>query len=106
MSKKLPIDVPHDKIIQFCEKWQITEFALFGSVLRDDFSPDSDIDVLVKFSEDATVSLFDHVDMQDELKGILGRGIDLVSKRAIEQSRNQIRRRAILGSAEVIYAAA
>ena len=56
MSRKLPIDVPYEKINGFCEKWQVTEFALFGSVLRDDFSPDSGIDVLVKFSEDAIPS--------------------------------------------------
>jgi uncharacterized protein len=106
MNRQFPIDVPHDHIVEFCKKWQIVEFAVFGSVLRDDFRAESDIDVLVKFAENAKVSLFDHVDMEEELKMIFGRNVDLVSKRGIEQSRNYIRRREILGSAEVIYAAA
>lgn len=74
-------------------------------MLRDDFQPDSDIDVRVTFDEDAHHSLFDLVDMQDELKIIFGREVDLVSKRGIESSRNYIRKNAILNSAEAIYAA-
>lgn len=79
---------------------------MFGSALRDDFGPESDIDVLVTFETDARPTLFDHVEMQDELKGILNRDVDLVSRRGIERSRNPIRREEILGSAEVIYVAA
>jgi predicted nucleotidyltransferase len=102
----MTITIPKDKIIEFCRRWKITEFAFFGSVLREDFGPESDIDVLVTFAPDARWSLLDHVEMQDELKAIFGRAVDLISKRGIERSRNAIRRKEILGSAEVIYAAA
>ena len=98
--------IPKEKIADFCRRWKIIEFALFGSVLRGDFRPDSDIDVLVTFASDAGWSLFDHVEMQDELKSLFGRNVDLVSRRGIERSRNPIRRKEILESAEVIYAAA
>jgi len=96
-------EVPKDRIADFCRRWKITEFALFGSVLRDDFQPDSDVDVLVNFAEDARWSLFDLVSMQEELNVIFGREVDLVSRRGIEHSRNPIRREAILSSAEVVY---
>ncbi len=99
------IAISKEKITNFCQRWKITEFAFFGSVLRDDFRPDSDIDVLVTFAPDAQWSLFDHVDMQDELEALFGRKVDLVSRRGIERSRNYIRRQSILGSAEVVYAA-
>ena len=94
-----------DEIEAFCKKWNIVEMSLFGSVLREDFSPESDIDVLVTFSVDARHGLFDMVRMRDGLENILQRKVDLVSKRAVERSRNDIRREAILGSARVIYAA-
>jgi uncharacterized protein len=99
------IDLPMEQITEFCRRWQITEFALFGSVLREDFRPDSDIDVLVTFSPEAKWSLFDLVDMRDELKSLFGREVDFVSRRAIESSRNYIRRKAILNSAQAIYVA-
>lgn len=100
------LNIPKEKIADFCRRWKITEVALFGSVLREDFSPESDVDVLVSFAPDARWSLLDHVEMQDELKIIFGRNVDLISKRGIERSRNPIRRKEILESAEVIYAAA
>ncbi len=99
-------NIRREKIADFCRRWKIIEFALFGSALREDFGPESDIDVLVTFASDARWSLLDHVDMQDELKIIFGRNVDLISKRGIERSRNPIRRKEILESAEVIYAAA
>lgn len=99
-----PIELSTDVIRVFCHRWQITHFALFGSVLRDDFGPNSDIDILVTFANKATWTLFDHVKMQGELQNILGRKVDLVSKRAIESSHNQLRRQAILESAQVVYA--
>lgn len=102
---KAHIDIPKEKIAEFCKKWNVREFSLFGSVLRDDFRPDSDIDVLVTFDEEARHSLFDLVHMGDELKDIFGRKVDLVSRRGIESSRNYIRRNAILNSAEIVYAA-
>ena len=102
---KLRIDLPAEKIEEFCKKWKIQEFALFGSVLREDFRPDSDIDILVTFSEEAKHTLFDLVHMENELKEIFGREVDIVSRRGIESSRNYIRRNAILNSAEAVYAA-
>jgi uncharacterized protein len=99
------IDIPRNKISEFCRRWQVIEMSLFGSVLRDDFSPDSDIDVLVRFDPNARRTLFDLVRMQDELKAILGREVDLVSQRGVDSSRNPLRKKAILESAEVIYAA-
>ena len=101
----LPIQLDADKIAEFCKRWKITEFALFGSILREDFRPDSDIDVLVRFAPGAGWSLFDHVSMQDELAEHFGRPVDLVSKKGVEQSLNYIRRKAILESAVVVYAA-
>ena len=105
MTDRPRIVIPKERIADFCRRWKITELALFGSVLRDDFRPDSDIDVLVTFARDATWSLFDHVDMEDELEAILGRSVDVVSRRGIERSRNPSRRRAILESAQVVHVA-
>ena len=101
----LQIKLSETEIAAFCRKWQIDEFALFGSALRDDFNEKSDVDVLVTFSPKAKWTLFDHVDMQDELKELFGRKVDLITRGGIEQSRNYIRRREILDSAKVIYAA-
>jgi len=90
---------------EFCKKWKVAEFAIFGSALRPDFGPDSDVDVLVTFKPDSKLSLFDLVQMEEELKGMFGREVDLVSRQGIEASRNYLRRKAILGSAKVLYAA-
>lgn len=102
MKRGFPI--PEDKIADFCQRWRITELALFGSVLRSDFRPDSDVDVLVSFAPDARWSLFDLATMEHELEAVLGREVDLVERRAIEQAENYIRRKSILDNAEVIYA--
>ncbi|HOO63273.1 MAG TPA: nucleotidyltransferase domain-containing protein [Synergistaceae bacterium] len=99
------IEIPREALDTFCRSWKITELALFGSVLREDFEERSDIDILVTFALDATPSLFDMVTMEDELKHIFGRSVDLVSRRGLENSRNSIRRQAILESVEVVYAA-
>lgn len=101
----LPIEPPYDRIAEFCRKWHVTELALFGSVLRPDFRPDSDIDVLVVFAPNTHHSLFEKFHMQEELAAIFGRKVDLVSKRGVERSRNPLRRKEILSSARVIYAA-
>jgi len=90
-----------DAIAPFCRKWKIREFSLFGSVLREDFRPDSDVDVLISFAEDADWSLYEWVDMIDELKVIFDRDVDLVEKEGL---RNPFRRYAILTTREVIYA--
>jgi predicted nucleotidyltransferase len=99
------INISKDRLEAFCRRWKVKELALFGSVLRDDFRPDSDVDFLVTFEEDARWSFFDMVDMQDELKEILGREVDLVERRAVERSENYIRRRNILQSLEPLYVA-
>lgn len=99
------IEIPKDKLAEFCRRWKINEFALFGSVLSGDFRPDSDIDVLVTFAPDARWSLLSLVQMNTELEKIFGRKVDLVSRRGIETSRNYLRRKAILNSAQVIHAA-
>lgn len=96
------IEFPADAVADFCRRWKITELALFGSVLRDDFRPDSDIDVLVTFAPDAGWSLFDHVTMQDELAEIFGRPVDLVVKAAVT---NPFRRHHIMRNHRVVYAA-
>ncbi len=99
------IDIPKDEIAAFCERWQLAELALFGSVLRDDFGPESDVDVLVRFDPKARPTLLDIARMQDELTRLLGRQADLVERAAVEASQNYIRRESILNSAETIYAA-
>ncbi|HAF14340.1 MAG TPA: DNA polymerase subunit beta [Blastocatellia bacterium] len=90
-----------DNVVSFCRKWKITELSLFGSVLREDFRPDSDIDVLVTFVPEARWSLLDLSRMHDELSGILGRNVDLVD---IKGLRNPFRRREILATKEIFYA--
>jgi len=91
-----------DAIEAFCCKWKVREFSLFGSVLREDFRPDSDVDVLVSFQDDARWSLFEWVEMIDELKGIWGREIHLFAEPGL---RNPFRRREILRTRRVVYAA-
>ena len=91
-----------ETMMQFCQRWKIRELALFGSVLRADFRPDSDVDVLVTFSDDADWGLLAHIQMQQELATLLQRPIDLISKRALERSRNWMRRDAILNTAQVL----
>lgn len=94
----------HKRLVQFCSRWKVAELALFGSALRDDFSLDSDLDFLVSFLPEARWSLFDLVRMQAELERLSKRKIDLVERKAIEQSENYIRRKNILDSARVVYA--
>lgn len=89
------------QIAEFCQRWHITEFALFGSVLRDDFRPDSDIDVLVTFSPDRRLTWDDWTNMQEEIEALFNRKVDLVSK---EYLKNPYRRYEILKTCQVIYA--
>ena len=102
---RVRVSIPRKKLAEFCARWKITELALFGSVLSEDFGQNSDIDLLVSFSPRAKVSLFDLVRMQNELKELFGREVDLVERRAIEKSENYIRRKSILSNTKVIYAA-
>lgn len=96
--------VSQKAIIEFCQRWQIIEFAVFGSVLRLDFRPDSDIDVLVTFAPEAKRGLTETLQMQDELKAMFAREVDFIIKKALEKSENWLRRQIILDSAQVIYA--
>ena len=96
------LPLPADAIRQFCRRWKITELALFGSVLRPDFRPDSDVDVLVSFADGADWGLLAHVEMQQDRATLLQRSVDLISKRALEKSANWVRRDAILATAQVI----
>jgi uncharacterized protein len=98
------ISLPQNQINDFCTHWCVAELSLFGSILREDFRPNSDIDVLIAFIPEADWGLLEHVQMQQELQSILGRKVDLVSKRAIERSSNWIRRQEILSTAQPIYA--
>ena len=102
---KVKFTIPTAKLSEFCGRWNISELALFGSALREDFRPDSDVDVLVSFAPQAHVTLFDMAQMQNELKDIFKRDVDLVSKRGLENSRNYLRRKQILDSAQVIHVA-
>src|SRR5436305_8175152 len=99
------IHIPEAEIQSFCRRWQIVELSLFGSVLREDFRPDSDVDVLVTFAPEARPSLFDMVGMQEELEAIFGREVDLVERKAVEQSENYIRRKRILSDLVPVYVA-
>lgn len=99
------LDLPMAELAAFCRRWQIADVALFGSALRDDFGPASDVDLLVTFAPEARWSLLDLVRAEYELADLLGRDVDLVERSVVEQSPNWIRRREILGSARTIYAA-
>lgn len=95
------LQVSGSKITEFCQRWQILEFALFGSVLRDDFRADSDVDVLVTLSPDKKWSLFDLMDIQNELELMFGRSVDLLEKRSLK---NPFRKAEIMRTYQVIYA--
>ncbi len=99
------MEMPREAIAAFCRKWQIVEFAIFGSVLRDDFRPESDVDVLVTFAPGVQWTFEQWLDMTRELEAIFGRKVDLVERRLVEQSKNYIRRRHILNHLESIYVA-
>ena len=93
-------------IEDFCQRWQVQELSLFGSVLRVEFNDASDVDVMVSFQKNAAWSLLDHVTMRDELVTLFGRPVDLVTRKGVERGRNAIRRQSILETAKVIYATA
>src|SRR5574340_277373 len=98
MPLSVPVDYP--RIQEFCRKWRVKELAVFGSALRADFGPASDVDVLVELLPNHGLSLYDWVDMIEELRTIFGRDVDLVAKGGLK---NPFRRRAILRTAEVLY---
>lgn len=87
---------------EFCRRHHIRRMALFGSVLRDDFTSESDVDVLVEFEPGRTVG-FGFIDMQDELSKIFGHSVDMYTFKSVERSRNWLLRKDILDSAEALY---
>jgi len=101
------MELPADKIREICARFDVVELSVFGSVLRDDFGPESDVDFLVTFRPGADLGpwMDRFFDLQEELSVLVGRKVDLVERPAVEQSRNPFRKRQILGSAEVLYAA-
>lgn len=103
ITQRLPID--ETTLAQFCRKWKIAKLELFGSFLRGDFGPASDIDLLVTYEAGARWSLLEHVHIENELSDLAGRKVDLVMRQAIEAGHNAIRRNAILGTAVPIYVA-
>jgi hypothetical protein len=101
IATRLPI--PYEKIEAFCQKWNITRFELFGSILRDDFDSNrSDVDVLVTFAPGATPGL-EYFSAEKELARILDRPVEMTTRRTVEQSDNWIRREAILAEAQTVY---
>jgi predicted nucleotidyltransferase len=102
MRAKKKFTIPRKKITSFCEHWGVTELSLFGSVLRDDFRPDSDVDVMLVIKPDAPIGLFELAEMKIELQEMFKRPVDLVEKDGL---RNPYRRKEILRTAQVIYAA-
>lgn len=103
MQENDVILIPANEIASFCQRWKIRQLALFGSVLRDDFSEESDLDILVDFEEGADWGLLDHVQMQQELQALFQRNVDLISKRALLQSSNWLRRQEILKTAKPLF---
>ncbi len=102
LNQSFAVTIPEDDIAKFCQRWKVEQFYLFGSVLRDDFTNDSDIDVMVQFFPDARIG-WSIVTMEEELEAIFNRQVDLTTKQGIEESDNWLRRRNILDSATLIY---
>ncbi len=105
MNTSVKIAIPSQTIADFCRRWGIVELSFFGSVLREDFRPDSDVDVLVTFAEGTCWGIKDWLQMEQELEDLLGRKVDLVERRQVERSRNYIRRRHILDHVVPVYVA-
>jgi predicted nucleotidyltransferase len=96
------IEFSGDQLATLCRKWRVRELALFGSAVRPDFQPDSDVDVVVTFHSDAPWDLWDLGAMAEELVCLFGRDVDLVEERSLV---NPYRRQAILRDKQVVYAA-
>lgn len=93
-------EIDDEKLAEICRRYHVRELALFGSVLRDDFREDSDIDILVEYEPEARIGLFEHFELEDALKEFFGRDVDLISKRGL----HSLLRDEVLQTAEVIYA--
>jgi len=99
------LNIPPAALEDFCRKWRIRRLEVFGSILRNDFGPESDVDFLVTFDPELRLSLFDLVHAEEELAGLVHRPVDLVEREAIEESENWIRRRVILEHVRTLYVA-
>jgi uncharacterized protein len=99
------LTLPLTDIQQLCRRHRLKSLALFGSAIREDFRPDSDVDFLVEFSPEASPDFGQLLDIQAELERLVGHPVDLIERRAVEQSRNYIRRHQILSRLEPIYVA-
>jgi hypothetical protein len=99
----LYLQLPADQLAALCQRWKVSRLAVFGSVLRADFRPDSDVDFLATFAPDSHWSLLDLAGMQCELEDLVGRRVDLVDHTALDHSCRERRRRAILASAVPVY---
>ncbi len=97
------ININSEKISEICQRYKISELAIFGSMLRGDYDNESDIDLLVEFIPNAGITLFNLVDIKEEFEKLFGREVDIVSKNAIKNSKNYIRKKAILDNYKVIY---
>ena len=97
------LQISDDKIRLFCQRWKVSELAIFGSALHEDYPSGSDVDLLITFKPEAQWGLFDLVNMETELRTIFGREIDLVEKKAVANSENYIRRKGILDGAQIIF---
>jgi predicted nucleotidyltransferase len=100
------LDVAPARIAELCRRWGIVRLELFGSVLRDDFDSDSDVDILVTFAPEVRLTeINEWLRLESELQSLFGRKVDVSDRRLVESSRNWIRRRNILNSASELYAA-
>ncbi|MBI3961063.1 MAG: nucleotidyltransferase domain-containing protein [Chloroflexi bacterium] len=90
-------------VADYCRRWQVVELAVFGSVLRDDFSDESDVDLLLTFDDSAQGTLYEYVLMKEEMEKLLNRDVDLIDRRALQRSKNRIRREEIEQTAKTIY---
>jgi predicted nucleotidyltransferase len=100
MAAQTGIKIPKKQLADLCQRWKIKELGVIGWVLSEAIEPDMDIDVLVQFFPDARWSLFDMVAVQEELKALLGRTVNLVE---LEGLRNPYRRKSILSNVEIVY---
>jgi hypothetical protein len=100
MNRNLKVD--REALAEFCRKWRVRELSIFGSALRDDFGPESDLDFLVSFQPGTPLNIDGLLDMKEELETLFGRPVDLIEKEAL---RNPWRKYEILRTREVIYAA-
>jgi predicted nucleotidyltransferase len=98
------IKLPLDRIAELCREYDVAELSVFGSLLREDFGPESDIDFLVVFQGDDYGPWMGKLQrLEEELGSLLGRVVELVPKESVVRSENWIRKDHILGTAQVIY---